>query len=127
MRSKELNPTPNPIDEYIAEFPENVRRLLQQVRETIRAEAPEAVETIKYQMPTYVLHGNLVHFAGYQKHIGFYPGSAGIAQFQDEFTGLKWAKGSVQFSLDRPIPLDLIARIVRFRVEQNMQKAAAKK
>ena len=120
------NDTPNSIDDYIASFPEDVQELLKQVRETILAEAPEATETIKYRMPTYVLHGNLVHFAGYKKHIGFYPGSAGIVAFKDEFAGLKWAKGSVQFPLHRPIPFDLIARIVRFRVAQNAQTAATK-
>ncbi len=84
-------------------------------------------ETISYQMPTFTLHGNLVHFAAHKNHIGFYPTPSGIRNFQDEFTDYKWSKGAVQFPLDRPIPFELIARIVRFRVEEMLVKAAAKK
>ena len=112
------------IDRYIAAFPPEVQDLLQQLRQTIQNAAPSAVEAISYQIPTFKLHGNLVHFAGFKKHIGFYPGAAGIAAFQDELAGYKSAKGSVQFPLDQPLPLALVTKIVRFRVAQNLSKAA---
>lgn len=115
------------IDDYIAHFPYEVQEKLQELRVTIREAAPEATEKISYQMPTYDLHGNLVHFAAFKKHIGFYPGSAGTGMFSDELTGYKWAKGSVQFPLDKPIPLDLVRKIVAFRVAENTDKAAEKK
>jgi uncharacterized protein YdhG (YjbR/CyaY superfamily) len=115
------------IDEYIAGFPPDVQAILQQVRMTIRAAAPDAEETISYQMPTFTLKGILVHFAGHKNHIGFYPTPSGIEKFKDELSAYKGAKGSVQFPLDKPIPLDLIAEIVRFRVRENLQKAEAKK
>lgn len=110
------------IDDYIAPFPERIRQRLEQVRATIRAQAPEAEEAISYGIPTFKWHGNLVHFAGYERHTGFYPGADGIARFADRFAGYKFAKGSVQFPHDLPLPLDLIAEIVRFRVEQNRAK-----
>ncbi|MBK8255767.1 MAG: DUF1801 domain-containing protein [Polyangiaceae bacterium] len=113
---------PQTIDEYIATFPPEVQAILQKVRSTIQKVAPDATETINYQIPTFVLNGNLVHFAGYKNHIGFYPGAAGIAQFQSEITEYKNAKGSVQFPLTDPIPYPLIERIVQFRVEQNRAK-----
>lgn len=114
------------IDHYISAFPESIRNLLEQVRATIHKAAPDAEETISYAIPTFTLHGNLVHFAGYQHHIGFYPGAAGIAAFKDELSVYKGAKGSVQFPLDKPMPLALITRIVKFRVEQNLEKANQK-
>lgn len=117
---------PEDIDEYIAGFPPNVQVILEKVRRTIREVAPEAQEAISYQMPTFKLHGNLVHFAGYKNHIGFYPTPSGIEKFQDEIAGYKNAKGSVQFPLDGPIPYNLIAKIVRFRVGENLAKAAGK-
>jgi uncharacterized protein YdhG (YjbR/CyaY superfamily) len=115
------------IDAYIAGFPEEVQKLLSEVRQTIRDAAPGAEETIKYQIPTFTLEGNLVHFAGYKKHIGFYPTPSGIEKFSKELSDYKGAKGSVKFPLDRPIPYDLISRIVRFRVKENLARAGAKK
>lgn len=93
---------------------------------TIKKAAPDAGEAIKYQMPTFTLKGNLVHFAAFKKHIGFYPVPTGIEAFKDELSVYKTAKGSVQFPLDKPIPFDLISRIVKFRVKENLDKAAAK-
>ena len=112
------------VDEYIATFSGDARTRLEAVRATIRAAAPEATETISYRMPTFRLHGNLVHFAAF--HIGFYPEPDGIEKFKKELSVYKGAKGSVQFPLDQPLPLDLIARIVKFRVKANLQKAKAK-
>jgi len=115
------------IDEYISTFPEDVQQKLQSIRSVIKNTAPEAVEKISYQMPTFYLHGNLVHFAAFKHHIGFYPAAQGIEAFNQELSAYKGAKGSVQFPLDKPLPLDLITRIVKFRVEQNMQKTSSKK
>lgn len=114
------------IDTYIATFPAAVQRQLKELRATIRAAAPEAEEVISYQMPTYRLHGNLVHFAAYPGHIGFYPAPSGIAAFQERLAHYKGAKGSVQFPLDQPLPLDLVAEIVRFRVAENRAAAELK-
>ncbi len=111
------------IDDYADTFPPEVQRMLQQVRAVIREAAPAAVETIKYGIPTFVLSGNLVHFAAFKKHVGFYPGPSGIAAFQDEIAPYKSAKGSVQFPLEQPLPLDLIRRIVQFRVREVEEKA----
>ena len=118
---------PRTIDEYIAAFPENVQAILEDVRSTIRKAAPDAAEAIKYQIPTFVLHGNLVHFGAFSTHLGFYPTPSGIEQFRDELSGYKGAKGSVQFPLDKPMPLKLITRIVKFRVKESQAKAAGKK
>jgi uncharacterized protein YdhG (YjbR/CyaY superfamily) len=112
----------NEIDSYIAAFPENVRKLLEEIRSVIRKAAPEATETIKYGIPTHVLKGNLVHYAAYEKHIGFYPAPSGIEAFSKELAEYKQAKGSVQFPLSKPIPFDLISQIVRFRVSENLTK-----
>jgi uncharacterized protein YdhG (YjbR/CyaY superfamily) len=120
-------PAPKTIDEYIAGFPPDVQEILEKVRMAIRKAAPEAEETINYQMPTVTLYGNLVHFAAYQHHIGFYPTPTGIEEFKNELSSYKGAKGSVQFPFDRPIPYDLIGRIVEFRVKENLQKAEAKR
>jgi len=112
--------TANSIDEYIAEFPPETQQVLEALRALIRATAPDARETISYAIPTFDLNGkHLVHFAGYQKHIGFYPTGSGIEAFKEELKSYKCAKGSVQFPLDRPLPTDLIRRIVKFRVEEN--------
>lgn len=110
------------IDEYIRTFPVEVQAILEKMRQTIRKAAPEAVEAISYQMPTFKLNGNLVHFAAFKKHIGFYPTSSGIEAFKKELSPYKWAKGSVQFPLDKPIPFDLVQRIVVFRVKENLRK-----
>jgi uncharacterized protein YdhG (YjbR/CyaY superfamily) len=117
--------TARTIDEYLVEFPPETRAVLEEMRALIRAEAPEATETISYAIPTFDLHGrHLLHFAGYEKHIGFYPGARGIAEFKEELTGFKSAKGSVQFPLGQPLPADLIRRIVAFRVEEDTRRAA---
>jgi uncharacterized protein YdhG (YjbR/CyaY superfamily) len=117
---------PKTIDEYIAQSPPDIQVILEKIRETIRKEAPDAQETINYQMPTFVLNGNLVHFAAFQNHIGFYPTPSGIEKFQKEIARYKSAKGSVQFPLDQPIPYALISKIVKFRVKENKSKAATK-
>ena len=114
------------IDEYIAGFPEEVHEILEKVRTTIRKAAPDAEETINYAIPTFTLKGNLVHFAGFKKHIGFYPTPTGIEQFKKELSVYEGAKGSVQFPLDKPIPYGLISKIVKFRVKENLERAAAK-
>jgi uncharacterized protein YdhG (YjbR/CyaY superfamily) len=115
------------IDEYIAGFPLEVQAVLEQIRSTIHAAAPEATEAIKYGMPTFVLHGNLVHFAAFQKHIGFYPVPSGIAAFKEELSVYGQSKGTIRFPFGMPVPLELIARIVRFRLEENLRKAKSKK
>jgi uncharacterized protein YdhG (YjbR/CyaY superfamily) len=117
---------PGNIDEYIADFPHEVQEILQQIRSLVRKAAPEAKEAIKYQIPTYVLNGNLVHFAAYKKHIGFYPTPSGIEQFKKELSAYKSAKGSVQFPIAEPIPFNLIEKIVRYRVVENRSKTSAK-
>ena len=117
---------PSTIDEYIAGFPPEVQAILEKVRRTIRKAAPGAEETIKYQMPTFTLKGNLVHFAAFNTHIGFYPVPTGIEKFKKELAGYKGGKGSVQFPLDQPIPYGLISKIVKFRVKDNLARAEAK-
>jgi uncharacterized protein YdhG (YjbR/CyaY superfamily) len=117
---------PKNIDEYIAGFPPEIQAILQAIRQTIREAAPDAQETISYQMPTFTLYGNLVHFAAFSRHIGFYPVPSGIDAFRDELAAYKQGKGSVQFPLDQPMPYDLIRRIVVFRAQENLAKAAAK-
>ncbi len=113
------------VDAYIAAQPEAVRDKLETLRVTIRAAAPDAQEKIGYGIPTFVLGENLVHFAAAKKHIGFYPSPSGIAAFRQELAGYKGAKGSVQFPLEQPLPLDLIARIVRFRVQEAAARTKA--
>lgn len=110
------------VDAYIAAFPRDVQQRLAEIRRVIRKAAPDAAEAIKYRMPTFVQNGNLVHFAAYKNHIGFYPAPMSIEEFQKELSQFKGGKGSVQFPLDRPLPLDLIGRIVRFRVREHLEK-----
>jgi uncharacterized protein YdhG (YjbR/CyaY superfamily) len=117
---------PQTIDAYIAGFPEDVQAILQQVRRTIHEAAPEATEAISYQMPTFKLHGNLVHFGAFKNHIGFYPVPSGMAAFEEELAAYKQGKGSVQFPLNKPMPLDLIRRIVEFRVQESKAAQAAR-
>lgn len=117
---------PKDIDEYIATCPENVRGLLKQVRDTIRRAAPGADEAMKYGIPTFVLSENLVHFAAFRNHIGFYPAPSGIRAFSEQLSGYKSGKGSVQFPLNKPMPLKLIEKIVKFRVNGIMGKARAR-
>jgi uncharacterized protein YdhG (YjbR/CyaY superfamily) len=113
---------PTTIDEYIAQFPEDVQQILLKIRAVIKEAAPGAVEKISYQLPTFYLNGNLVHFGVHKHHIGFYPTPPGIAAFQEELSVYKGAKGSVQFPLDEPMPYELISQIVRFRVAENLKK-----
>jgi len=111
------------IDEYILTFPPETRKMLEEIRGAIRNAAPDATEAISYQMPTFKLNGkNLVHFAGYKNHIGFYPVPSGMEAFKKELSSYKQGKGSVQFPLDKPLPLDLINEIVKFRVKENLNK-----
>jgi len=114
------------IDEFIAGLPEDVQKVLIKVRAAIKKAAPKAEETINYGIPTFTLEGNLVHFSAFKKHIGFYPTPSGIEKFKRELSSYEGAKGSVKFPLDQPIPYDLINRIVKFRVEENLKKAEAK-
>ena len=111
------------IDEYIDAFPEDVQNILERMRQTIRKAAPEAVEAISYRMPTFKLNGkNLVHFAAFKNHIGFYPIPSGIKAFKKELSQYKVGKGSAQFPIDKPVPYDLVKKIVMFRVKENMKK-----
>jgi len=121
MKAKQAAPAT--IDEYIAGFPPEVRRLLRQVRAAIRKAAPRAEEKISYQIPTFFLHGNLVHFGAFKNHIGFYPAPMGLKEFEKELSKYEGAKGSVRFPLDQPMPLGLITKIVKFRVRKNLEKA----
>jgi uncharacterized protein YdhG (YjbR/CyaY superfamily) len=114
------------IDEYIATFPKEIQMKLEVVRATIKAAAPEAVEKISYQMPTFFLYGNLVHFAAFKNHIGFYPVPSGIQAFKEELSQYEGSKGAVRFPLDKPLPLELISKIVKYRVAENLKKAEIK-
>ncbi len=115
------------IDAYIAQYPPEIAARLNALRETIRAAAPDATEKISWRMPTFYLKGNLVHFAAHKKHIGFYPGDDGIAFFKDRFGDLSYSKGAVQFPHDKELPLALVADIVRYRVQKNIEAAEKKK
>ena len=115
------------IDEYIAAFPKTIQKLLQQLRTTIKKAAPGAEEKIGYGIPTFTLYGNLVHFGGFENHIGFYPTPSAIEAFKKELSVYKSSKGAVQFPIDKPLPLDLVSRIVKYRVEENTVKAEAKR
>lgn len=114
------------VDQYISAYAPEVQEILQTLRKVIREAAPEAEEKISYQMPTFFLHKNLVHFAAFKNHIGFYPAPQGIEAFKEELAKYKGAKGSVQFPIHEPLPYELITRIVKFRVEENQQQAAGK-
>jgi uncharacterized protein YdhG (YjbR/CyaY superfamily) len=120
MKAVEI--TVNTVDEYIAGFPEAMQEILQAVRDTIKSAAPEATELISYRMPAYKYHGVLVYFAGYKKHIGFYATPSGHAAFKKELALYKEGKGSVQFPNNQPVPLGLISRIVKYRVNENLKK-----
>ncbi|SES94873.1 iron chaperone [Paenibacillus sp. NFR01] len=115
------------IDEYIASCRPELQDSLHQLRQTIKEAAPEAKEKFSYGMPTFDLHGNLVHFAAFKNHIGFYPAPSGIAGFEEEVKPYHKSKGTLQFPLDVPVPFDLVARIVKFRVAENIEKAQSKK
>ncbi|MHB8963268.1 MAG: iron chaperone [Saccharofermentanales bacterium] len=109
------------IDEYINQFPPDIQDKLNKLRQVIREAAPEAAEKISYAMPTFFYKKNLVHFAAYTKHIGFYPTPSGTDKFKEELSRYKVSKGAIQFPVDEPLPYDLIARIVRFRVEEHRE------
>src|SRR5688572_23531238 len=113
------------IDAYIAGFPEDIQKRLESMRTTIRKAAPEAQEDIKYAIPTYVLNGNLVHFAAFKNHIGFYPAPSGIEEFKEELSVYEGSKGAIRFPFDKPLPLKLISDIVKYRVDMNQEKAKA--
>jgi len=119
-------PKPGSMDEYIASFPSATRKLLEQLRAVIRAAAPGATEKISYAIPTFDLNGNLVHFAAFRNHLGFYPSSSGIRAFSAELERYERGKGSIQFPLGEALPVDLIRRIVEFRVAENLSRPARK-
>jgi uncharacterized protein YdhG (YjbR/CyaY superfamily) len=121
-----IKSAPKNIDEYIAGFPPDIQAILRKIRAIIREAAPGSEEAIKYQLPTFTLNGNLVHFGAFKKHIGFYPTPSGTEKFKKELSVYQGAKGSVQFPLDKPIPYDLIREMVRFRVKENLKRAEAK-
>jgi len=120
-------PVPKNIDEYIAGFPHHVQEILRKIRVTIKRAAPDAEEAIRYQMPTFRLEGNLVHFAAFKKHVGLYPTPSGTERFREELSSYETGKGSIRFPLDQPIPYDLIAKIARFRVKENLERAEARR
>ena len=120
-------PAARSIDEYIAGFPPDVQDILQQIRTTIRKAAPQAEEAISYQMPTFKLEGNLVHFAAFKNHVGLYPTPSGTERFQAELSPYETGKGSIRFPLDKPIPYGLISRIVKFRVKENLERSKARR
>jgi len=117
---------PNNIDEYIAGFPKDVQKILEQIRTTVKQAAPEAEETISYAMPAFKLQGNLVYFAAFKNHIGFYALPTGNEAFKKELSTYKTGKGSIQFPLDKPMPLDLVTRIVKFRIKENQERSKIK-
>lgn len=120
MKANSLNP--KDLDEYIGQFPLNVQNKLQKLRSVINAAAPDSTEAISYQMPTFRLNGNLVHFASYKNHIGFYPGPSAISAFYEELTAYSLSKGTIRFPIDEELPYDLIIRIVKYRMKQNLAK-----
>jgi uncharacterized protein YdhG (YjbR/CyaY superfamily) len=125
---KHDRPAPESIDEYIAAFPPDAQESLEQIRMAIKAAEPAAEETISYQMPTFTLNGHyLVYFAAFKKHISLYPAPTGIVEFADDLAMYGAGKGTLQFPLDQPLPLDLIGRLVRFRATEILAKAAKKK
>ena len=114
------------MDEYIALFPLNTQKTLKKLRSVIREAVPDSIEVITYQMPTFRLNGNLVHFAAYKNHIGFYPGPSGIVTFHNELSAYNLSKGTIRFPIDEELPFDLISRIVKFRVKENLEKPRRK-
>jgi uncharacterized protein YdhG (YjbR/CyaY superfamily) len=116
----------NDIESYIASFPEEIRKLLEQIRDAIRKAAPDAKETISYGMPAFEQNGILVYFAAFKNHIGFYPTASGVEAFKNDLSLYEGSKGAVRFPLDKPIPVELISRIVKFRINENITKAKTK-
>ena len=123
---KDKQEAPEAVDKYVAGFPPGIRTLLKKMRATIKKAAPQATEKISYQIPTFALKGNLVHFAAFKNHIGFYPTSSAVRKFKEQLSPYAGAKGSVRFPLDKPIPFGLVTRIVKFRVHENLQREKTK-
>jgi uncharacterized protein YdhG (YjbR/CyaY superfamily) len=115
------------IDEYISGFPMDIQAILKKIRTTIQKAAPDAEETINYGIPTFTLKGNLVHFAAFKSHVGFYPTPTGIEKFKKELSKYEGAKGSVKFPLEKPMPYNLITKIVKFRAKENLERAETKR
>jgi uncharacterized protein YdhG (YjbR/CyaY superfamily) len=124
MEEKSL--THETIDEYIKTFPKDVQSILKELRQVIKAAAPEAEERLSYRMPSFWLNGVLVYFAAFKSHIGFYPTASGIANFKEDLKGYKSAKGSVQFPIEKPLPFKLVSKIVKFKVAENLKKSSKK-
>ena len=122
MKSESKKIQAKTIDEYISQFPDDIQKILEEMRQTIRESAPGAEEAISYRIPTFKLNGNLVHFAAFKSHIGFYPTSSGIDAFKTELSKYNTSRGAVQFPLDRPIPYALVRTIVKFRVKENLKE-----
>jgi len=127
MAKTMMTPGADDVDAYIADFPDDVRKMLTSIRDAIRKAAPKAEETIKYNMPTFVLDGNLIHFAAYEKHIGLYPVPTGVAGWEKDLAPYKTGKGSMQLPLNKPIPVALISKIVKYNARRNTEKAKMKK
>jgi uncharacterized protein YdhG (YjbR/CyaY superfamily) len=119
--------TPSDIDEYISTFPEDIQEILQKIRKTVRNAAPDATETISYQIPTFKQSENIVHFAAFSKHISFFPTSSGVRKFRKELAGYETSKGTIKFTLGKPIPYVLISKITKFRVAESMGKEKRKR
>ncbi len=118
---------PKSVNKYIANFPEEIQKILEEIRTTIKKAAPDAEECISYGMPSYKLHGVLVYFASHKNHIGFYSLPSGNEAFQKELSNYKTGKGSIQFPIDKPMPLDLISQMVKYRIAENLEKMKRKK
>lgn len=116
----------NNIEDYIQNFPENIQKVLQELRQTIHKAAPDAIEIINYGIPTFYLKGNLVHFAAFKNHIGFYPTASGVEAFKENLLAYKTSKGAIQFPLEKPLPFTLISKIVKYRAKQNEERTGMK-
>lgn len=114
------------INDYLSRFPAEIQKVLEQIRRTVKKAAPDAEETIKYGMPAFMLNGNQIYFAAFKKHVGFYPVPTGNKDFKKEFKGFKTGKGSIQFPFDKPMPIDLISKIVRYNFSKNLDKSGKK-
>jgi uncharacterized protein YdhG (YjbR/CyaY superfamily) len=126
MNIKNLSPNATTIDEYIENFPPDIQQTLRELRAFIKAEVPEATEKISYGMPTFYLNGNLLHFAAFKDHYSLFPAPSGIEQFIDELSPYRTGKGTLSFSFDKPLPWELIRKVVKFRKEENLDKKKQK-
>ncbi|MFH6982913.1 iron chaperone [Marinoscillum luteum] len=127
MKKTDSKEAPQSVDEYIADFPIEVQEILKAIRKVIQQAAPEATESISYGIPTFSQNGVLVHFGGYKQHIGFYPAPRAIEVFKEELSGYEGGKGTIKFPLNKPIPMELITRIVQYRLAENLNKSKNKK